>query len=148
MLPIITQCLLLVIAALFELKCQKFLQNDYLSKSYHPNWLKLPPILGVGWPFVTPLIIEWFFFSSLDEGVFFYLLYYITSTEFFRSAIAKKDMDPIYHNFYIVYWSWVKFQNNWFFGDFWWGQNEQFCGSVRQNPFFFFFEIPIFQIGG
>ena len=30
----------------------------------------------------------------------------------------KKDMDPIYSNFYIVYQSCVKFQNNYFLSDF------------------------------
>ena len=35
---------------------------------------------------------------------FFYLLDYITSTENFQIGDPqKKDMDPIYHNFYVLY---------------------------------------------
>ena len=42
---------------------------------------------------------------------FSYLLDYITSTENFHIGDRKKkDMDPIYHNFYVVHRSRVKFE--------------------------------------
>ena len=61
------------------------------------------------------------FLFALRRG-FFYLLDYVTSTDFSqmgdRQKKKKKDMGPIYHNFYVVYRGRVRFQNNYFLSDF------------------------------
>ena len=78
------------------------------------------------------------------RGVFFIIICWITlhQLKIFRSAIAKKkekDMDPICHNFYIVYWSRVKFWNNYFLVDFWWCQKWIISQWYQAKKFFFCF---------
>ena len=84
------------------------------------------------------------------RGGFFYLLDYVKSTEIFQIGDRKKKkkhgphLSQFLHSL-LTLSEVLKFIFSVISNE---AKNEQFCSGVMQNPFFIFFEISVFQIGG